>query len=127
MNEDARKRYAAEVRFIRAYLYSYLTFFFGDVQFVTKTLTVDDPEVYGFRENKKVVVDWMLQELEAAATDLPVKYDLAADVGRITKGAALALKSRVVLYNGEYAIAEKAAKDVIDLKVYSLMPTVIYW
>ena len=40
---------AAEVRVIRAYLYSYLTFFFGDVQLITKTLLVSDPEVFGTR------------------------------------------------------------------------------
>lgn len=130
INEDLRNRYAAEVRFIRAYLYSYLTFFFGDVQFITKTLSVDDPMVYGTRESKKIVVDWMLQELEEAATYLPATY-AAADIGRITKGAALALKARVALYNGEYAIAEKAAKAVMDLGVHSLYntgnPATTYW
>ncbi|MEJ7740494.1 MAG: RagB/SusD family nutrient uptake outer membrane protein [Chitinophagaceae bacterium] len=114
-----RERYAGEVRFIRAYLYNYLVMFFGDVQLITKTLTPSDPEVFGTRQPKAQVVDFILSELDSAAAKLPATYT-AADFGRITKGAALALKARVALYQQKYDIAEKAAKDVIDLNVYSL-------
>jgi hypothetical protein len=92
---------------------------FGDVQFVTKTLAVKDPGVYGQREKKAVVVDWMLQELDSAAIKLPLTY-ASTDYGRITKGAALALKSRIALFNGRYEVAEQAAKAVMDLNTYQL-------
>lgn len=112
-------RYAGEVRFMRAFLYSYLTFFFGDVQLITKTLDVDDPEVYGTRAPRAQVVDFILAELEEAAKGLPTSYG-AADLGRITKGAALGWKARVALFYGKYAVAEAAAKAVMDLGVYQL-------
>src|SRR5687767_12317335 len=45
--ENVKESMAGEVRFIRAYLYFYLTQFYGDVQLVTKTLLTSDPQVYG--------------------------------------------------------------------------------
>ena len=119
IQEDDMARYAGEVRFIRAFLYSYLTFFFGDVQLITKPLEVNDPEVYGTRQDRAKVVDFILAELEDAAKGLPPTYG-AADLGRITKGAALGWKSRVALFYGRWDVAEAAAKAVMDLGVYQL-------
>jgi len=119
MNAELKERYAAEVRFMRVYLYSYLTALFGDVQFITKTIPVSDPAVYGTREKKAVVVDWMLKELDELAPKLPLTYP-PTDYGRITRGAALALKSRIALFEGRFDLAEQAAKAVMDLNTYQL-------
>jgi hypothetical protein len=113
------EQYAGEVRFIRAFLYSYLAFFFGDVQLITKTLQLNDGEVYGTRNSRAEVVDFILAELEAAAQGLPKTYG-SADLGRITKGAALGWKSRAALFFGRWEVAEAAAKAVMDLNVYQL-------
>lgn len=121
VREEVRERYAGEVRFIRAYLYWYLTQFYGDVQLITKTLVPTDPEIYGTRQPKAEVVDFILDELSAASEVLPVTYtSKAADYGRITKGAALALKARVALFNEKFDVAEQAAKEVMDLGIYEL-------
>lgn len=112
-------QYVGEVRFMRAFLYSYLSFFFGDVPMITKTLNIGDPEIYGERTPRAEVVDFILNELEAAAQGLPVSYN-AANQGRITKGAALGWKARVALFYGRYDVAEAAAKAVMDLGVYRL-------
>lgn len=122
MSDEALKnRYAAEVRFVRAYLYSYLTFLFGDVPHITKALNVGDPELYGPRDPREQIVDWVLAELTAIAEDLPVSYG-NSDFGRITKGAALGWKSRVALFYHQYDVAEQAAKAVMDLGHYELYP-----
>ncbi len=120
--DHVKESMASEVRFIRAYLYFYLTQFYGDVQLITKTLLTTDPEVYGTRQKKADVVNFILAELDAAAAKLPTTYT-AANLGRITKGAALALKARVALYNEKWDVAEKAAKDVMDLNIYQLYTT----
>ncbi|MEJ7828669.1 MAG: RagB/SusD family nutrient uptake outer membrane protein [Segetibacter sp.] len=117
--ETVKESMAAEVRFIRAYLYFYLTQFYGDVQLITKTLLTSDPEVYGSRNKKSEVVDFVLKELDESAAKLPLTQT-GVNLGRLTKGAALALKARVALYNQQYAVAEKAAKDVMDLGIYAL-------
>ncbi|WP_225587056.1 RagB/SusD family nutrient uptake outer membrane protein [Algoriphagus sp. Y33] len=120
-NEDLKRRYAGEVRFIRAYLYSYLTFLFGDVPHITKALNVGDPEIYGPRDSRDGIVSWILDELTAIAEDLPESYG-AQDYGRITKGTALGWKSRVALFYEKYDVAESAARQVMDLGVYELYP-----
>jgi starch-binding outer membrane protein, SusD/RagB family len=117
--ETVKEAMAAEVRFIRAYLYSYITQFFGDVQLITKTLKINDPEVYGTRNKKEEVVSFILTELQEASSKLPLTQN-GVNLGRVTKGAALALKARVALYNKQYDVAEKAAKDVMDLNIYQL-------
>lgn len=117
--QTVKDAYAAEVRFIRAYLYSYLTLFFGDVQLIKKTLLITDPEVMGTRNKRTEVVDFILTELQDASVNMPLTQT-GATLGRATKGAALALKARVALYNQRYSVAEKAAKDVMDLGIYQL-------
>ncbi len=119
IKESSLKQYAGEVRFLRAFLYSYLSFFFGDVPLVTNTLNIGDEQIYGPRTPRAEVVDFILQQLDSAAVELPATYG-AADVGRITKGAALGWKSRVALFYGKYDVAEAAAKAVMDLNVYKL-------
>lgn len=117
--DAVKESMAAEVRFIRAYLYSYLTLFFGDVQLVKNTLQIGDPEVYGTRQKKAEVVDFILAELQEASAKLPLAQT-GVNLGRVTKGAALAYKARIALYNKKYDVAEKAAKDVMDLNLYQL-------
>ena len=116
---ETLNRFAGEVRFLRAFLYSYLTFFYGDVQLITEPIAIDAPEVYGTRAPREEVVNFILEELEQASAALPLSY-AAADLGRITKGAALGWKARVALFYARYDVAEKAAKDVMDLKQYAL-------
>lgn len=117
--EAVKESMAAEVRFIRAYLYSYLTLFFGDVQLVKKTLQINDPEVFGTRQKKAEVVDFILTELQEASAKLPLTQT-GVNLGRVTKGGALAYKARIALYNKKYDVAEKAAKEVMDLNLYQL-------
>lgn len=112
------ERIAAEVRVLRAYFYYQLAFFFGDVPLVTVPLTVD--EVYGPRDPKEEVIDFILDDLDVAAAALPVEISTGSALGRISRGVALALKARIALYNQRYDVAEQAAKDLMDLNVYSL-------
>ena len=107
----------AEARFIRALSYHYLIELFGDVPLVTHTATLEDLQVP--RDSKAKIVDFIFSEMDAAAADLPATYD-AKNLGRATKGAALAIKARTALYNGKWDVAAAAAKAVMDLNVYKL-------
>lgn len=99
--EDAvKERMKAEVRFIRAWFHFHLTKWWGDAPIVNKELTVEEAKSIP-RSPKAEVVKFITDELDAAAAALPKKENYAeADLGRITKGAALALKARVLLYEG---------------------------
>lgn len=116
--EERKEELAAEVRVIRALGYSYLTAFWGDVPLITNTLTVD--ELMGPRNPRDEVVDFLLQDLDLAAQHLPATIPTGANRGRVNKAAALGLKARIALYNQRWAVAEQAAKAVMDMGIYEL-------
>jgi hypothetical protein len=144
-SEAKKVRTKAEARFIRAFHYSNLMKYFGGVPLIgDKVFSASDRDESG-RSTYEECVNYVVAELDAIAKDLPLNYD-GLDYGRITKGACLALKSRVLLYaasplyNGgstatgdlikytayptfdqsRWEKAALAAKAVMDLNVYSL-------
>lgn len=100
----------AEVRFLRALYYHYLTELFGGVPLVTKPLTLSEAQLP--RTPKTEVVDFILNELEESAVGFTSEEALS--VGRASKEAAWALASRVALYNEKWDAAARNAKKVID-------------
>jgi len=120
MDAGLKARYAAEARFVRAYAYQHLIGYYGDVPLIRHVQ--DNPsDYYVSRTSKDSIVDFISEEVDDFADDLPEVYD-AADFGRATKGAALALKARTLLYAGRWSEAAAAAKDVMDLEIYSIDP-----
>jgi len=77
---------------------------------VTTTIGIEEGRTLK-RASSAQIWDFVLKELTEAANDLPATQ---ADKGRITKGAALALKARAALWAGRYQEAADAAKAVID-------------
>jgi hypothetical protein len=114
-----KERLKGEARFLRAYHYDMLANLFGDVPLVLEPLGLDEGQVT--RTPRAEVADTVLADLTYAASVLPVSYP-AADRGRATKGAALALKARAALYEARWQVAADAAKAVMDLGVYTLYP-----
>lgn len=108
---------AGEARFIRAHMYYLLFYTFGEVPLVKGVLPADPQALKLPRANPGETVAFILEDLDAAAAGLPVTQQ---EIGRITKGAALALKARVLLYEGRWKEAADAAKAVMDLGVYRL-------
>lgn len=120
INPVLYSRVKAEARFIRAFVYMQLVMDFGDVPLVTKVLTMDE----GFevlRSPANDIWDFIKSELSSISNDLPIQYS-GSDKGRITKGAALALKAKCMLYAKRYNEAYDAAKSIIDMNLYSLFP-----
>lgn len=96
--------YVAEARFFRAYTFWRLMKRYNDVPLITTTLNVNSPELYASRSSQAIIEDFILSELEAIWSKLPLQKNVAtADKGRITQGAALALKARVALFAGTWA------------------------
>ena len=118
MDEDLRNRLTGEVKFIRAYEYFLLYNFWGEVPLVSKPLNINELKVA--RAQPGETVSFILQDLNDAISYLPVT---PPEAGRITKGAALSLKARILLYEGKYADAADAAKEVMNLNVYKLLRT----
>ena len=107
-------RMKGEARYLRAHALFRLTNFFGDVPLITKVLTPEEAKVIA-KTPKADVVKFILSELDAAAAALPKKEDLAAaDRGRVTKGAAKAMKARVLLYNNQWAECAAVCEDLMN-------------
>jgi len=117
IDASTKAQMIAEAKFLRAYGYSDLITFYGDVPLILKTQTLND--AYVSRSTKSVVLDAILTDLNDASAVLPLKYS-STDVGRATKGAALTLKAKTLLYNEKWSDAAEAAKEVMNLNVYSL-------
>ena len=102
------ERLKAETRFIRAFAHFNLAKWYGDVPLINKDLSADEAKVIA-RSPKAAVIQFVIDEMEAISAILPSKDGMAAsENGRISKGAALALEARVLLYEGT-RMAEAAA------------------
>jgi hypothetical protein len=98
-----KNRYFGEARFFRAYYHFMLVQKYGDVPLVLKTLAIDDPDLNMPRTDRETVIKAAYDDLDFAATWLPTRAALpAAQYGRVTKSAALALKARIALYEGTW-------------------------
>ncbi|MGL4331422.1 MAG: RagB/SusD family nutrient uptake outer membrane protein [Bacteroidales bacterium] len=121
VSTETRERYAAEVKFIRAYQYMFLTQFWGDVPLVTKTLTMDSPELFDPRTPRKDVIDFILNDLRSSYKALPATIAGGkSDFGRITQAASLALIARLALYNERWEMAAEASKEIMDMNYFAL-------
>ncbi|TKG95471.1 RagB/SusD family nutrient uptake outer membrane protein [Puteibacter caeruleilacunae] len=108
----------AQTKFFRAYLHFELCKVFGDVPLIDKSLVLE--ETYELtRTPVAQVIDFILKDLSDAAADLPTTWS-GGDYGKITKGAALAMKARVQLFYSKWGDAAATAKQVMDLNVYDL-------
>ncbi|KKB58510.1 RagB/SusD family nutrient uptake outer membrane protein [Parabacteroides gordonii] len=122
--EELVNRLTGEVTFLRAYLYAELVNRYGGVPIITKTFGIND-DMMVTRDSYEDCISFIVTELDKAASLLPVKQE-DKNFGRATKGAALALKSRMLLYAAspqwnssgdtqKWKAAADAAKAVIDL------------
>lgn len=121
INAEKKARLLAEAKFLRAYFYFDLVYLFGDVPYITNSLTPDEA-AESTRTAKQTILDAMIADLTAAATNLPTSYS-SDNLGRVTKGAALSLKARILLYQEKWGEAALAAKEVMDLAVYTIYPS----
>lgn len=113
-------QFAAEARYCRACRYSTLISHFGDVIYTTRVLPLDSAFMVS-KTPKATILKGIYADFDFAASKLATSNS-ASTPGRATKGAALAMKARIALYMGDYAIARDAAKACMDLGVYTLYP-----
>lgn len=111
-SNDIRERLRGEALFLRAYFYSELIDFFGDVPMYLDQVDLADSKP---RTPKPQIVEQILGDLATAAEQLPVTYG-PDDAGRATRGAALALKGKIELYNGRWNDAAESFRQVIELR-----------
>ena len=125
-NVEQLKNYPWEARALRAYFHFELLKRYNSIVIADRTFTPE--EVKNLKQTDyATAAAWIAEELEESALHLPETYSgtFYSELGRVTKGFALAMRSRVLLYAASplnnpdkgqeyYAAAAKAAKDMLD-------------
>ena len=127
--QEWKNQIIGQAYFLRAFYYHYLYSVYGRVPLIDHTFDLDS-EFTESRAEMDGVADFIVADCDKAAELLPLTYKDASDFGRATKGAALTLKGRVLLYKAsplfgtpsaeKWKAAADANKAVIDLGIYSL-------
>ena len=118
MDTTLRTRLVAEAKMLRAYFYFNLVRIYGGVP-IYDGLPADGNYLKA-RNTSDEVYAFIVKDLTEASVVLPQTYS-AADLGRVTKGGALGLLSKVYLYMKDYQKAYDTSNQVIALG-YSLDP-----
>jgi hypothetical protein len=130
-----------EALFLRAFSYAQMARTFGGLPILTEPFDIGDDYLAVPRGSFQETVDFIVQDCDAAAALLLPKDEM--EMGRATKGAAMALKSRILLFAASdltadgtaenkyvgyenpdrtalWTAAKNAAKAVMDLGTYTL-------
>ena len=128
---ELKIQWKAEARFLRAYFYFELVKRWAGVPLIGDKIFGLNDNVNLKRNTVDECYDYILSEIEAIKDLLLPETVTDQNIGRANKGAALALKSRILLYRAspllnpnadpqKWTAAAKAAKDVMELGSYGL-------
>ncbi|MBC7888244.1 MAG: RagB/SusD family nutrient uptake outer membrane protein [Ferruginibacter sp.] len=133
LSEGLQKRLAGEARFMRAYFYTYLLNNFGGVPLIGDKVFGIDDIIDVPRNTYEECVTYVSKEFDEAAALLPpanTPYPLGyedRDYGRVTKGACMAVKARLLLFaasplfnGGTIAAATPANKPLAGYPAYNV-------
>jgi hypothetical protein len=128
IDETFKARLLGEAKFLRAFYYFNLVRCFGDVPLVDGVIDANNPSDIDkafTRAPKASVYALMESDLNDAINVLPIvdEYD-AKDIGRATKGAAMALLAKVSLYEQKWQVVLDLTDNIIDGSAgnYTLVP-----
>lgn len=113
LTDNEKKSYLAQCKFFRAYFYAQKVKNYGGLPILKEPLGLND-ETSLPRNTMEECYDFILQDLQEAIPDLPVSWP-TGDLGRVTRGAALCMKSRVELYAERYGEVIKTCEEAMKL------------
>ncbi|WP_321519721.1 RagB/SusD family nutrient uptake outer membrane protein [uncultured Bacteroides sp.] len=106
MSDAAKAHWTGVARFFRAYEYFNKVKNYGDVPWVNKSLDISNGDIlYKARDPRTLVMDSVLADLNYACVNM---YANQGD-DRVNRNVALALKSRVCLFEGTFRKYHKIA------------------
>lgn len=121
MDENLKKRYKGEAKFLRSLIYFNLVRIYGDVPLVLKDMkTPDETFTYG-RELKAKVYEQIIADLKEAEQWLLSSYAENANIGRATSIAAKCLLGDIYLTTKKYSEASAKFSEVIESNKSALL------
>lgn len=127
MEKSIKDHMTGEAKFLRAYAYFMLVNSYGDVPLILSTDYGKNRLIA--RTSQELVYDQIIKDLAEAKELMTSDYldwnnaKVTTSRLRATRDVAAALLSRVYLYRGQWARAEKEADEVISNNVYDLEET----
>ena len=106
---SARREYVGLAKFFRAWFYYDKVRRFGDVPWFEHTLGTNDANLYKGRDSRVLIMQHVLSDIDEAASVLPDRHE---DY-RVTRWTALALKSRIFLFEGRMIAAVGAVVGIL--------------
>ncbi|MBN2215288.1 MAG: RagB/SusD family nutrient uptake outer membrane protein [Bacteroidales bacterium] len=103
LDEETRNRIKGQAYFLRAWTYWNLVKLYGGVPMIYEVQTAftggDIDEGLYVKRNKTIeCIGMIIADLDSAYEYLPVVWENKVDYGRVTRGAAIALKGRILLF-----------------------------
>lgn len=117
--ETAKKQYTGEAHFLRGLAYSILVESYGGVPIILGNISADEARKVS-RSSLEETWNQVHSDYDMAISNLGID---APVVGRATKGAALAMKMRAYLYQGNFNEVIGIANQIEALGKYSLFPS----
>jgi hypothetical protein len=112
-----KDRIIGEALFLRSYYHFLLAQVFGDIPMILEIQAPD--EVFVSRTPRNLVWEQVAADAATAANLLPVSYT-GSNIGRATKGAALALRAKAFLYLKNYDGVINTVNEIKNLGEYAL-------
>ena len=132
--QDHIRYYPYQARVLRAYYLFELARRYGDIAVPEGMLSIEEANTIG-KTSFDAVIDFIVAECDECAPELPDSYMnmLQSEYGRVTRGFAMAVKAKALLYaasplfnesgdKAKWQKAAKAAKDIMDLGIFRLDP-----
>jgi starch-binding outer membrane protein, SusD/RagB family len=100
ISDNLKNRLTGEVHFLRAWYYFMIFQYHGGLPIVGNSIYDDADPINVPRSTFEATLNYILADCDSAALMLPVDYRITdqSQLGRVTKGACMALKSRALLY-----------------------------
>lgn len=109
IDAGTRSQLKGEALFLRAYFYHNLLRMFGGVPLITEPFDLDD-DMLVHRNTFEETLDFIISDADEAASLLSVQ---AREAGRATRGAALALKARILTHSASDLFHDSPANELV--------------
>jgi starch-binding outer membrane protein, SusD/RagB family len=116
--DSTKQLMIGQAKFIRAYYYFNLVNIWGEVPLRTEVITTSN--VNTGLSSVSTIYAQIDSDLVYATNALPAVYASSSDAGRITKGAALGLLAKSLLYQEDWTDCITTINELEDLGIYSL-------
>lgn len=105
-----------QAKFLRAYYYFNLVKTFGGVPIRPEVETVENLVIP--RSTKEECYAYIEKDLREAAIMLPAVYNSSSELGKITRGAAVALLMKVLMYEAKPGVNSDKWQQMVELGKY---------